>query len=144
MTLQTFSPTCYWCSRPLAISSPSKCSWCGANQTVSSAGSVPLANADGRYSPQFHRVVNSTVAAKTPGIAVLLSLLWLGAGHLYANRNATGVILAIAELFLVLLSFTVVGLFLTVPIWLVATPIVMVLSAQAVTDFNRRNGTNIA
>lgn len=63
MALQTFSPTCSWCSRPLAISSRSRCSWCGADQTVSSTGSVPLANDDGRHSPQFQSVPVPPVAA---------------------------------------------------------------------------------
>ncbi len=80
------------------------------------------------------------VVAKSAGIAVLLSFLWLGAGHLYANRTITGVLLIIYNTFLVLLSITLVGAIAAVPLWLISAPIVMILSAGAANDFNRRNG----
>src|SRR3954451_8775807 len=50
------------------------------------------------------------VSAKSPGIAVLLSFLWLGAGHLYANQTTAGVLLIVFDAFLWLISFTFVGL----------------------------------
>src|SRR3954466_13291431 len=105
MTIQTFGPTCQACSRTLGTSSASRCAWCGAPQSP-------------------HQVRLSLAApAKTPGIAVLLSMLWLGAGHFYANRNVTGVFLALADLLLVMISFTGFGFLLTFPIWLVTAPI---------------------
>jgi TM2 domain-containing membrane protein YozV len=81
-----------------------------------------------------------TIPAKSAGIAVLLSFLWLGAGHLYANRTTTGVLLIIYDFFLVLLSVTLIGAVIAVPLWLITAPIVMVLAANAANDFNRRNG----
>lgn len=81
-----------------------------------------------------------SIPAKSPGIAVLLSFIWLGAGHLYANKVGTGSLLVIFDFFLLLLALTGVGLLVAVPIWLVAAPCVMLLSAGAVNSFNRRNG----
>jgi TM2 domain-containing membrane protein YozV len=80
------------------------------------------------------------VTAKSAGIAVLLSFLWLGAGHLYANRTTAGILLIVYDTFLVLLSITLVGAIVAVPLWLISAPIVMVLAANAANDFNRRNG----
>jgi TM2 domain-containing membrane protein YozV len=56
----------------------------------------------------------AVVAAKTPAVAVLLSILWLGAGHLYAGRTALGLALMAVDVFLVL--------FLMVPLigWVLA------------------------
>ncbi len=59
----------------------------------------PFGNQYGNPGPHAHRGV---VAAKTPGIAVLLSFLWLGAGHAYAGRTAAGVVFMVTNFFLVL------------------------------------------
>ncbi len=98
-----------------------------------SPASVPMA-----YSgqPQIVRVV----APKSPGIAVLLTLLWLGAGHLYANRVATGLVLMALDLVLVLMSFSVFMLVFTIPVWVIAVPVTMIFASRAVHDFNHRNG----
>jgi TM2 domain-containing membrane protein YozV len=60
------------------------------------------------------------VTAKTPGIAVLLSMIFPGAGHFYANKTASGVVI----------------IFAMVLIWIGA----MKSSYKAAIDFNRRNG----
>ena len=39
-----------------------------------------------------------------------------------------------------LLSLTGVGLVLTLPLWIIATPIAMILAGQTATRFNKRNG----
>ena len=80
------------------------------------------------------------VTAKTPGIAVLLSMLWFGAGHLYANKAATGVILMMVDAAIGCIALTGLGLIVAVPVWIVMAPIVAALSAQATKDYNRRNG----
>jgi H+/gluconate symporter-like permease len=46
----------------------------------------------------------------------------------------------IYDAFLVVLSITLVGLILAIPLWVISTPLVMYLSARAAADFNRRNG----
>jgi hypothetical protein len=80
------------------------------------------------------------VAAKSPGIAALLSFLWLGGGHLYAGAVGVGVTLMLVDGFLLLLSLTGFGLFLTIPIWIIATPVAMIFAARAAGQFNQRNG----
>jgi TM2 domain-containing membrane protein YozV len=80
------------------------------------------------------------VTAKSGGVAVLLSFLWLGAGHLYANEMGWGIGLLLYNAFLVFLSITLIGAIVAVPLWLMTAPFVMYFSAQAVHAFNRRNG----
>lgn len=80
------------------------------------------------------------VTAKSPGIAVLLSFLWLGAGHLYVGQIGAGIALIVLDFFLALLSFTVFGLLISIPVWLIAFVIVAILAARAAKDFNYRNG----
>jgi TM2 domain-containing membrane protein YozV len=95
----------------------------------------------GPAQPQsYGRPVITVVAAKSAAIAAVLSFFWLGLGHLYANRIGVGVALMIYDAFLVVLSITLVGLILAIPLWVVSTPLVMYLSARAAADFNRRNG----
>jgi len=67
---------------------------------------------------------------------VLLSFLWLGAGHLYAGRIATGVALLFVDLILWMMSFFVITLILTIPVWLILAPIAMITSAGAVKEHN--------
>ena len=79
------------------------------------------------------------VAAKSPGIAVLLSFLIPGAGHLYANAVGQGLIL------LVLLALgwattpILVGFFILPVVYLWA----MIGSYISVTNFNRRNNIKV-
>jgi TM2 domain-containing membrane protein YozV len=79
-----------------------------------------------------------TVPAKSVGLAMLLTVGWLGAGHLYANRVFAGALLLGLNLFLVLLSFTGAGLVLSVPLWCVAAGGAMVTAANAVQRHNER------
>jgi TM2 domain-containing membrane protein YozV len=81
---------------------------------------------------------------KSVGVAVLLSFLWLGAGHIYAGRMGSGIALAIFDGFLVLLALTGIGLIIAVPVWLIATPVAMALSASAVNQSNRRSGSIVS
>lgn len=80
------------------------------------------------------------IPAKSPGVAALLSLLWLGAGHLYAGSVGVGVALAILDAFLVLISLTIIGLVVTIPVYMVIIPITMLLAANSASEFNHRNG----
>lgn len=68
---------------------------------------------------------------KSAGLAVVLSFLWLGAGHLYAGRIGSGVALVIYEFILLMIAVTGLGLIVAVPLWLVSAPIVMVTAASA-------------
>ena len=79
-------------------------------------------------------------APKSAGIAILLSLLWFGAGHLYANQTGLGIALILYDVFLGILSATIVGLVVSIPLWLISLPIVLFLANNAANDYNRRNG----
>lgn len=93
----------------------------------------------GAYPPPYPQPA-VVVSAKSAGIAVLLSFLWLGAGHLYAGNIGTGVALLAYHGFLVLLAITLVGSLLAIPLWLLSAPVVMFLAARAAQGFNARNG----
>ncbi len=80
------------------------------------------------------------VAAKSPGVAVLLSFIWLGAGHLYANKTGLGVALMVYDACLVVLALSLIGLILALPLWLISAPFVMWHAASSANAFNRRNG----
>jgi hypothetical protein len=75
---------------------------------------------------------------KSPGIAVLLTFLWLGAGHLYAGSVTVGVLLLILDFFLVLLSLVPFAIILTIPIWIIAFIICSISVARCVETYNRR------
>lgn len=79
-------------------------------------------------------------APKSVGVAVLLSLVWFGGGHLYANRTAAGVALLVYDLFLFILSISIAGLVVALPLWVISLPIVMITAASAANAYNRRNG----
>ncbi len=116
-------PRCRFCST--ILEPPGHiCGHCNAPQAIAPAPSMALGG----------------VAAKSPGIAVLLSFIWLGAGHLYAGQVGLGVALMVFDAFLVLLAFTLIGLIIAVPLWLISAPIVMVLAYSAAKRFNERNG----
>jgi hypothetical protein len=59
------------------------------------------------------------VAPKSAGIAVVLNVLWLGAGCFYLRKWVPGIILAVIDFFLVLLLFTVIGAIIAIPVWVV-------------------------
>lgn len=71
--------------------------------------------------PQHHHH-HHHVAEKSAGVAVLLTFLWLGAGHLYLNRVTPGVLLLVLDFFLVLffLFVPILGWILGFVGWLVA------------------------
>jgi TM2 domain-containing membrane protein YozV len=85
-------------------------------------------------------VFPNTTPPKSVGVAVVLSFFWLGAGHIYAGRTGSGIALAIFDGFLVLLGITGIGMIVALPVWLLCTPLVMVLAASAAKQFNRRQG----
>lgn len=93
------------------------------------------------YGPPVQPVAG--VPAKSAGIAVLLSFIWLGAGHLYANEVGLGIGLIVYDAFLVILALTLIGAIVAVPLWFISAPIVMYLAAQAADNFNQRNGLTV-
>jgi TM2 domain-containing membrane protein YozV len=73
--------------------------------------------------------------AKSPGVAVFLSFLWPGLGHLYVGDIATGLVLGFANLFLAFLTlaFILPGL-AALALWIVG----MVMAANAAAAHNQR------
>ena len=84
------------------------------------------------------------VPAKNPGLAVLFSFLWLGAGNCYAGQVGLGVAFIVAQVVCApvaaLLAAVTVGfsLFLTVPVWVAA------LAVSAATGYARCKAHNAA
>jgi hypothetical protein len=75
---------------------------------------------------------------KSPGIAVLLTFLWLGAGHLYAGSITAGVLLLILDFLLILLSLVPFAIILTIPIWIIAFIICSISVVRCIETYNRR------
>ncbi|WP_018505846.1 hypothetical protein [Parafrankia discariae] len=56
---------------------------------------------------------------RSAGLAVLLSFLWPGLGHLYVGRVGVGIALLCTELAMVVISLTVIGLIVAVPVGII-------------------------
>lgn len=75
---------------------------------------------------------------KSPIIAVLLTVLWLGAGQLYTGRLIVlGVLLMIWDSMLVLLGITGIGLILAIPLWAVTFIPAAVMAGVTANSANR-------
>ena len=79
------------------------------------------------------------VSAKSPGIAVLMSL-WLGGGHLYIRQTAAGFVLMVFWAFLCIASWIPFAIFLTAPTWFIAFIASAISAAHGANEYNRRNG----
>ncbi|MEW1956449.1 hypothetical protein [Kineococcus sp. NPDC059986] len=84
------------------------------------------------------------VPAKTPGLAVLFSFLWLGAGNCYAGQVGLGVTFIVAQVvcaplaaFLATITFGV-SLVVTIPVWIAA------FAVSAATGYARCRAHNAA
>src|SRR5690348_9220450 len=149
MSTTPATPSCPNCSRQLD-STTSACSGCGYAHGVSPAPglapsqdlppSATFANRPAVPAPLHPSGPIAVVSAKSPGIAVLLSFLWLGAGHLYVGVIGLGIGLMVFDFLLFLLSLTGVGLFISIPVWLISFVIIAIRVSKAANDFNQRNG----
>ncbi len=116
------------------VAQPPRCRECGSILTP--PGNVcPACHVSQQPEPQ--QPVQYFVPLKSKGIAVLLTFLWLGAGHLYAGRIATGIPLLVIDAFLVLIALTGIGFIIAFPVWLMLFLVVAPLSAAAVDRANR-------
>lgn len=66
----------------------------------------------------------------------MLSFLWPGAGHLYAGDNSKGTPFVVLSAVCFLISLTIIGLVISVPVWLGCAIYTMVDSGSAVTRYN--------
>jgi hypothetical protein len=78
------------------------------------------------------------VSPKSPGLAIFLTILWLGAGHFYAGQSdAKPIVLLIANFVLWgLFVFCLVGILGWIPLVIWAS----IDARSAAIDFNRRHG----
>ena len=114
----------------------------GYGQQPYGASAVPGHAAPNGVAPYAHTGQPAAVVpVKTPGIAVLLTFLWLGAGHLYAGRTTTGLALLGLNLFLfLLLMVPLIGWVLAPLGWIAAFIYAAISSSSAVKQHNARYG----
>jgi len=95
----------------------------------------------GPYGNPGFQAPHGVVAAKTSGIAVLLSFLWLGAGHLYAGRTGAGLAFMVTNFFLVLFFLIpIIGWLIAPMIWVPLFVVAAVTASGAVKAHNARWG----
>jgi len=109
------------------------------NSDPYAASGAPAPYGAGSYTPAGQPT--AVVSLKTPGIAVLLSFLWLGAGHLYAGRTGVGLALIAIDLVLILLLMVpLIGWVLAPLGWLGLFIYAAISSSNAVKQHNARFG----
>ena len=77
------------------------------------------------------------VSPKSPAIAILLTVAWLGVGHFYAGRSdALPIVMAVLNIVFWSLTFLLVGILF----WIPAVIFMCIDANKAAKDFNRRHG----
>jgi len=93
------------------------CRACGKPLTQTGEHSAPPAAT--AQPPTYHGQPGPPVFYKNPGIATVLSFLWMGAGQIYNGEIAKGIAFIILYAFSLLLMFVLIG-FITTPIlWII-------------------------
>jgi len=116
------------------------CASCGRAMTETHAFCPACGVARDFVTPMRAAAPQVLVESKSAGIAILLTFLWLGAGHLYLNRINSGLILLMGNLFLWILVMTFFGIIIAFPLWLVLFIVTALRVADHVRSFNRRLG----
>jgi len=76
-------------------------------------------------------------AQKSVGVAVVLSLVWFGAGQLYVGRRVGLAIgLIVWDLIIAFFNFTLVGAIIGIPLWLITAPFAAWLAASDAKAYN--------
>jgi len=91
--------------------------------------------------PQWQQqqpAINQYASPKSPILAIVLSILWLGAGHFYAGRtDALPIVFAVVNLFLWILTLMcLIGIIGWVPMVIFAA----IDARRSAIDFNDRHG----
>ncbi len=141
MSTSPSAATCASCSTPLH-GWPGPCRNCGHMPTAPQASTLPATRptAGAPMPPPHPQPMVHVVNAKSPGVAVLLSFIWLGAGHLYVGNIGLGIGLMVFDFFLVLVSLIPFAMILTVPVWLLSFIFIAIHVSNAAKAFNARNG----
>ena len=120
-------PQCRNCGQLFAAPTQN-CPSCGAPQfpgaTQPSGAMVPAP-------------VYAVRAEKSVLLAVILSLLWIGLGQLYVGQVGLGITFVQTDLVLVILSFTVAGLVISIPVWCILVPLATILAGVSASNYNR-------
>jgi TM2 domain-containing membrane protein YozV len=90
-------------------------------------------------------IVPGKKSRKSAGLAVFLSFMWPGAGHLYVGEVSdkdmtTGIVFTVISGVSFLLSWTIVGLVISIPVWIITAPWTMITSAQLAKQYNAEQG----
>jgi hypothetical protein len=76
---------------------------------------------------------------KSAGVAMFLSFLWPGAGHLYLeDTGAKAIVFTVVSALCFLLSLSIIGLVISVPVWLGCAIYTMIDTSSATARFNAR------
>ena len=115
------SQFCRTCGKPVAATA-AICLNCGTGQPPSG--------------PATARAVGNTPEPKSFGIAILLTILWPGAGHLYIGNSQKGTPFIVANAIGFILAFAIILLPLAVIIWLVTLLMTAPNLSKEVTEYN--------
>lgn len=74
---------------------------------------------------------------KSVAVAVLLTVLLLGGGHLYLGKTSAGAAFAVGDAVLAMISLTGIGLVLTVPVRITAVIVLSTMAASDARTYNR-------
>src|SRR5215210_3260549 len=113
-----------------AYQMPPRCQSCG-HMFTAPASSCPACGAPQASANLPQVAVYAVQPQKSVALAVILSLLWLGLGHLYVGKVAPGIIFGIVDLILAIFALTGVGLIIAVPAWVILVPLVTILAGVA-------------
>lgn len=107
----------------------------------SAFGTPPPAPASSWQQPppvSYQPVSRGLVSPKSPGLAIALTILWLGAGHFYAGRSdTTAILLAVGNAVLwALFLFCLVGILGWIPLVIWAS----IDARSSAIAYNRRHG----
>lgn len=135
--------SCSSCGRALA-KEHRFCTSCGLARGAATVPQRTITVAEAGLPPRVaaaapaHGAPVVAIAPKSAGLAVFLTFLWLGAGHLYVNRITSGIVLLVVDLVLWLLMWSLIGAFVAVPMWLILFIVAAIRVSGHVTAYNRR------
>lgn len=115
--------------RPSAPAGPTYCRACGKEVDPRAVVCPSCGVAQGQHPAPFASA--SPPGMRSGGIAILLSLLWPGAGNLYAEDNSFAIVFMVVSAVNFLLCWTIIWM-------LVGIPIALVMAIWSAIDSNRK------
>jgi TM2 domain-containing membrane protein YozV len=115
--------------------------FCRACGTQIDARAVICPRCGVAQAPLRNALVPSAPSQKSVALAILLSFLWPGAGHLYVGSDTEkGIVFTCISGLCFVISWTIIGLILTVPVWFVTALYTMLDSSRAAKRSNASLG----